>query len=351
MQKNDIAKTMRRFIVRTVVLIAAVVILINISYLMMAWLVRDVLDIQGIYLSSEFQFLGTFSISMVVITILIVFSYRLRKKELLTLSENIDKVANGDFSGKITYNHRDPMGHVYDNFNKMRDELADVQVLRRDFISSFSHEFKTPLASINGFSSLMLEKELPREEQELYLSIIKDESDRLIRITENTILMTKLTSSKILSSTEEFNLGEQLRQCAILLSNEWIRKDISFEAEFPRVMVQGNRELFQHIWLNLIGNAIKYTPNGGEISVDLSADQGWAVIQVSDTGEGMDENTMKHLFDPYYQGDSSHSRQGLGLGLAIVKQITDHCGGTVQVESRLEEGSTFTVRIPLQSKN
>lgn len=146
-------------------------------------------------------------------------------------------------------------------------ELDSIQILRNDFINSYSHKFKTPIASINGFASLLLEKDISTSEQRQYLEIIVEESARLSKLASNTILLSKLSSQQIVTDTERYDLSEQIRQCSIILSKEWLDKKIEFSGEFQSVMYIGNRELMQHLWLNILGNAVKYTPTGGEISV------------------------------------------------------------------------------------
>lgn len=346
MVKNDVVHSMRKFLARLIILVVALVTIINASYMFMTWLTTEIARIGDVYLRAEFQFLGTLVMALFILVLIFAIIYRRRKRELTTLSENIAKVANGDFSAKITYNKHDSMADVYRNFNKMSTELESVQVLREDFINSFSHEFKTPIASINGFASLMLDKQLPQEEQKTYLKIIQEESERLSNLTRNTILLSKLSSQKIISDTEQYDLGEQLRQCAIILSHEWLRKQQTFSGEFPHVDYTGNRELMQHVWINLLSNAIKYTPPGGEITAELSCQNDRIVVRITDTGKGMDEETLAHLFDPYYQGDRSHSNQGLGLGLSISKKILDLCGGNIQVKSKINEGSEFVIQLP-----
>lgn len=346
MARNDIVRSMRKYILQLVILVTSLVLIINALYMFMTWLITEIGTINDVYLRAEFQFLGTLVIVLFLLIVIFAIMYRRRKRELTTLSESIKKVANGDFTARIAYNEHDSMAHVYRDFNKMSTELESVQFLRKDFINSYSHEFKTPIASINGFASLMLEKELPREDQRTYLQIIQEESERLSNLTSNTILMSKLSSQKIISSKERYDLGEQLRQCAIILSQEWLKKQQTFSGEFPDIEYVGNRELMKHLWINLINNAIKYTPSGGEISVMLSLQDKYITVTVADTGRGMDEETLSHLFDPYYQGDRSHSGQGLGLGLSIAKKIVTLSGGEIQVRSKVDEGSEFTVTLP-----
>ena len=272
--------------------------------------------------------------------------YRMRKKEIKILSEGIKHLAEGDFDYEIPLKKGYSLAKVYANFNKMCEELRSVQILRNDFINSYSHEFKTPIASINGFASLILEKELSDEERNEYLRIIVEETDRLSKLATNTILLSRLSTQKIVTDTQCYDIGEQVRQCSILLSKSWIDKEIDFSVNFPQVMFEGNKELMQHLWINLISNAIKYTPRKGAISVSFSETDEKIIVSVSDTGEGMDENTKKQIFNPYFQGDSSRSAQGLGLGLSIVKRIVELCEGNISVETIPKKGSTFRVELP-----
>ena len=344
--QNAISRSMKRFLLRFLIIGTIIVCVLNGIFMLMTWLTSHVININNRFIESETEYLGTLIIALILIMIIFIINYRKRKKELVTLSEHIRRVASGDFSTQITYKKNDSMAHIYQDLNKMSAELSSVQFLRKDFINNFSHEFKTPIASIHGFASLMLEKEIPREQAVTYLTIIKDESDRLSRLTSNTILLSKLSSQEIISETEEFDLGEQLRQCSIILSHEWLAKEQIFSGDFPKISYVGNRELMQHLWLNLIGNAIRYTPRGGEITVTLSQEEGHTVVNVADTGIGMDWETIQHLFEPYYQADSSHHSSGMGLGLSICHQIVNMCEGNIQVKSIPGEGSTFTVTLP-----
>lgn len=337
---------LKRLIPQILVQSFAIVGTATASYIFMTWIVQDLAKVDNTYLGAAYETLGTLVLMSLVLVSTNTHLYRRRLQEIKTLSDAISRVAGGDFDYKIPIRPNEPMAPVYEDFNKMTAELSSVQMLRNDFINSYSHEFKTPIASINGFASLLMERQLPEKEQREYLAIIRDESERLTSLAKNTILLSKLSSQQIVTDAEQYDLGEQLRQCAIISSRSWLEKGIEFSSEFPVVPFHGNRELMQHLWLNLIGNAVKYTPEGGSISVTAERRDGQALVRVQDTGEGMNEETLRHLFDPYYQGDSSRSVQGLGLGLAISHRIVELCGGVITVESELGEGSCFTVQLP-----
>lgn len=327
-----------------------IVVIAFASFMFFTWLIKDVFKIDGIYISALLILYGTFIVLLVVLIPMYVAMYKNKKKALDTISEAIRKVASGDYGFKIKTEKVNELTPVYEDFNKMSADLESVQMLRNDFINNYSHEFKTPIASINGFASLLLEKNVSEEERKQYLEIIVEESSRLSKLAANTILLSKLNSQQIITDVEKYDLSEQLRQCSIILSKAWLDKKIKFVCELPDVDFYGNKELMQHLWINILGNAVKYTPSGGKIYVNIMSDEEYIKVEISDTGEGMDEETIQHLFEPYYQGDTSHSRQGLGLGLAICKRIVELCGGRISVQSKKGAGSAFTVILPKNKK-
>ncbi|MCM1538539.1 MAG: HAMP domain-containing histidine kinase [bacterium] len=345
MGRRKVSNITRKFLPQMLIQTFVVLITAVASYLFMTWFVTGFFHVTDTYQAIGYETLGTFVIFTIILVPLNTVSYRRRIKELTTLSEGISSVAGGKYDTRIDSRKGGQIEPVYEDFNKMCAELSSVQILRNDFINSYSHEFKTPIASINGFASLLLEKELPDEQRREYLRIIVEESSRLSNLANNTILLSKLSSQQIVTDTQQYDLGEQIRQCAIILSKSWLDKKIEFSGEFPPVMFVGNKELMQHLWLNLLGNAIKFTPTGGEITAEVTSHDGSIIVQIADTGEGMNEETLSHLFDPYYQGDISHSAQGLGLGLSIAKRIVELCNGSIGVQSELGTGSRFIVTL------
>ena len=323
----------------------AVVIACVLGSYFMTWFVNDFLGIKRVYLGASLELIGTMLFLVVVLVPVNMVFYRARSKEIKILSEGIKHLAEGDFDYQIPLKKKYALLEVYSNFNKMCEELKSVQILRNDFINSYSHEFKTPIASINGFAELLLDKNITDLEREEYLKIIIEETNRLSKLATNTILLSKLSTQQIVTDIEDYDLSEQIRQCSIILSKRWLEKDIEFTCALPTVIYTGNRELMQHLWLNIISNAIDYTPRGGEIAISLEEKDDAVIANIADSGEGMDEETLKHVFDPYFQGDMSRSSKGLGLGLAISKRICELCGGSIKAESALGEGSLFTITL------
>lgn len=290
-----------------------------------------------------------FSIAVVVGTVSALFN-RAFNRCVSQLTRGLRAVAEGDFTVRLDPWRAGPLSDAYRDFNKMAQELQGVQTLRSDFINNFSHEFKTPITAVKGFAELLLDPSTSGEEREEYLQIILDESARLADLANSTLLLSKLESQQYISNKTVFLLDEQIKRCAILLSPAWEKKEIAFSADLESARYCGNEELMRHVWLNLLGNAVKYTPEGGEVSVTLRVGPGMLRVQVSDTGIGMSEEVQAHVFDKYYQGKNGQDGKGLGLGLSIVHRIVELCGGSVTVSSEEDQGSTFTVLLPVEAR-
>ena len=268
-------------------------------------------------------------------------------KYMYDLMDAISKVANGDFSTRLDNDTAGPVVELYDNFNKMTAELEGVQTLRDDFINHFSHEFKTPITSINGFASLLMEEDLSEDEKKKYLEIIAAESDRLAKLSDSALLLTKLESQHLVPVSESFQLDEQIKQCIIILMPQFNKKNIDLSVNLEPVRIFGSADLIKHIWLNLLGNAVKYTEAGGKVKVELKEEESTAVAAISDNGAGMGKEAVTRAFEKYYQDESREKQKGLGLGLTIVKKAADLCGGRVEITSSPGKGSRFTVFLPV----
>ena len=324
----------------------AVILAALASFTFMTWLITDVFSVEDTYAAAGYEILGTLIVFIIVMVPINAVLYTKRNKELSILSDSIRKVADGDYSVRIQYKPSDSMAAIYEDFNKMCSELGSVQMLRNDFINSYSHEFRTPIASINGFASLLMERDFPKEEEKEYLRIIAEESERLSHLASSSILLSKISSQQIITDAEDYDISEQRRQCSIILSKAWTDKQIEFSGSFDECPVHASKELLQHVWLNILDNAVKYTPDGGEIFIETKTLDDSIQVVISDTGKGMDDETLSHVFDPYFRGDSSHSSAGLGLGLAIVKRIVDLSGGEISVKSEKDTGTEFTITLP-----
>lgn len=268
-------------------------------------------------------------------------------KPILRLNKATQEVAKGNFDIQVINNSRDEVGQLTKSFNKMTQELKRIEYLRKDFINSVSHEFKTPLASIQGFAKLLQKGSLSEEERQEYADIIVEETARLSRLSSNILRLSSLDNQGSLDKKTCFSLDEQIRKTILLLEPEWEKRNICFDIELEEVQYQGDEELLQQVWINLLNNAVKFSHEGGRISVRLTRTAAAVKVEISDTGIGMSEETISRIFERFYQGDRAHSREGNGLGLSLVKRILDLCNGSIHVQSEQNKGSTFTVELPL----
>lgn len=258
-----------------------------------------------------------------------------------------DVVAKGDFTVRVPSDEvTGEMKELVDSFNKMTEELGGIEIFRSDFINHFSHEFKTPIVSMQGFAKQLKKKDLTDEEREQYCDIIISESKRLTNMSTNILLLTRFENQKIISDKENFSLSEQIRSCILLLEKEWTEKEIDLEIDMEEISIFNNPEMLHLVWLNLIGNAVKFTPVGGKVAISAHRGENGIHFSVSDTGKGMNEEELRHIYEKFYQADRSHSSSGNGLGLCIVKRIVDLEGGKISVSSEKGKGTVFSVFLP-----
>ena len=247
------------------------------------------------------------------------------------------------------FTERTDLGTLVESFEDMTQELSSTEIFRNDFIHNFSHEFKTPIISIRGFANQLYKGDLTPEQQKEFAKIILDESEHLANMSSNVLLLSKLESQEIVSDKENFSLDEQLRTCMLLMEEQWSDKNITIDMDLDEIEYYQNKDLLYHVWMNLFSNAVKFTGEGGTISVKCHPANDAIYIAVSDNGIGMDDATRNHIFEKFYQGDSSHATAGNGLGLSLVKRIIEMMGGRISVESALNKGSTFIVSLPSQT--
>lgn len=264
------------------------------------------------------------------------------------LGQAMEQVAAGDFSVRLTTKNRfREIRDIYANFNLMTEELGATEILQMDFISGVSHEFKTPINAIEGYATLLSDDEPETPElQRKYAEKILLNTRRLSSLVGNILLLSKVANHAIPLKQTTFRLDEQIRQALVMLEREWEPKDIGFDVELEAVNYTGSELLMPHVWGNLLGNAVKFTPPGGSIRMELTRQEGQIIFAVEDTGPGITEEVRRHMFDKFYQGDTSHKDEGNGLGLALVKHILDQAGGTVAAENGPGGGCRITVTLP-----
>ena len=260
------------------------------------------------------------------------------------LRKAMDKVADGDFSVRLEEKSSSrEILEIYSGFNLMATELSATEILQTDFVSNVSHEFKTPINAIEGYSTLLQGCENLSAEQEEYVEKILLNTQRLSSLVGSILLLSKLENQQIPTGRSFFRLDEQIRQSIVGLEPAWEKRETEFDVELERIEYTGNELMMRHVWDNLISNAIKFSPEGAEVSISLTENQKQYVITVADSGPGLSEDAQKHIFDKFYQADSSHRQEGNGLGLALVKRILTMEKGQITVENRPTGGCKFTV--------
>ena len=266
------------------------------------------------------------------------------------IADAAGKIAEGNFSVRIqpvfSLDGQDGFNSIIHSFNRMAEELSGIETLRTDFISNVSHELKTPLSVIQNYGTLLQQLDLPEERRMEYAKTITDASHRLANLITNILKLNKLENQQIYPTQTVYNLGEQLCECLLTFENIWEDKNIEINTDLAEdIQIKSDAELLSLVWNNLFSNALKFTPNGGCVSVSLWAEPGYAVVKVSDTGCGISPEVGAHIFEKFYQGDTSHATQGNGLGLALVKRVVDIVEGDISVSSKIGKGSSFTVKI------
>lgn len=273
------------------------------------------------------------------------------QKPMEAFAEAARKVAQGDFSVYVPPRHTadktDFLDIILTDFNKMVEELGSIETLKTDFFSNVSHEIKTPLAVIHNYAELLQKENLSPARQKEYTEAILQATRRLSALITNMLKLNKLEKQTIQPLPECYDVCRQLCECALQFEEEWEKKEIEFEADIEeRAAVEADSGLLELVWTNLLSNALKFTDPGGKVVLTQTSDADEITVSLSDSGCGMDEETKKHIFDQFYQGDTSHATEGNGLGLSLALRILQLSNGTVTVTSEPGQGSTFTVRIP-----
>ena len=266
------------------------------------------------------------------------------------IQKGIARVMQGDFTTEIPYSNSLSGSQDYDEIieglNRMIEELNSVETLRTDFIANVSHEIKTPLSVMQNYGTLLQQKNLSEEERLEYAGKLTEQTRKLSALITNILKLNKLENQQIFPQMERYDLSEQLCECMLMFESAWEEKELNIETDIEdNVMVTGDSEMLSIVWNNLLSNAVKFTEKGGTIGLKVYSKGKCAVVSISDTGCGMNEETGRNIFNKFYQGDTSHAMSGNGLGLALAKRIIDIHQGEIRVESRLGMGSTFKVKI------
>ena len=288
-----------------------------------------------------------FAVSAVLGSALTTLLVKLLFEPILTLGNAMQKVAKGDYTVRLDtrYVFRE-IRQIHEDFNRMTQELSSTEILKTEFVSNVSHEFKTPINAIEGYATLLQgTEEGDRDLQKEYVDKILFNTRRLSKLVGNILLLSKVDNQGIQTNRSTFRLDEQIRQSILALEPKWEKKNNDFDVDLERIDYTGNENLLMHVWNNLLENAIKYGPEGGLIKMRLYKEKGQICFSIEDQGEGISPEDQKHIFDRFYQADCSRKAEGNGLGLALVRQILTVSGGTISMENRQEGGSRFLVNL------
>lgn len=286
-------------------------------------------------------FIGASIGSVCIVIALIVVIHPIKK-----VSNATKEVAKGNFNVELQTRSCDEIGQLINNFNRMAKELQKNEYLRKDFVSSVSHEFKTPVTSIKGFAVLLKNKHLTEVQLNEYTDIIVKESTRLSNLSENLLKLSLLDSGGFEPKNEPYYLDEQIRNVILLLEKFWEEKELEFDIEMDEVYLNSNEELLSHVWINLIQNAIKFSPLGGTIKISVKENENYITVSVKDQGPGISPKDAENVFKRFYKADKSRTNEGNGLGLSIVKKVLDTVKGNIVLENTNTRGAVFTVTLP-----
>ncbi len=267
-------------------------------------------------------------------------------KIMKNLSKAINEISNGNY--KVRLPETNPLKELNQNFNKMVSELDSVEILRDDFVNNFSHEFKTPIVSIKGFAEELKRNDLTEEERIKYLDIIIEESNRLAELSTNILNLSKIEKQTILTDKVKVNIGEQIRKVILVEILKIENKNIELNLDIDDVNAIVNEGLMEQVWINIIENAIKYSNQNGILDISVKKNDEEIIVKIKDNGIGIEEEKLEHIFNKFYKIDKSTSSPGNGLGLALAKKIVDLHEGKIEVKSKVNEGTEFTIELKKQ---
>lgn len=305
---------------------------------------------ENVQIAAIFTFWNTLFLALVSALIDFIRRKLTVERPIKKILEATKRITQGDFSVRIKLSRmptsKNDFNPIINDLNKMAQELSGIETLRTDFISNVSHELKTPLATIQNYGTLLTNPALPEEKVREYAKAIVSTTGKLSELISNILKLNKLENQSIYPVTKSFCISEQLCECLLGFETQWEEKNLEIETDIDEdIYIQSDPELLSLVWNNLFSNAIKFTDNGGKISVSLKEIENYVYVSIKDNGCGMNQETVKHIFEKFYQGDRSRYTQGNGLGLALVKRVADILNGKIEVESQPNEGSKFTVRL------
>lgn len=290
-----------------------------------------------------------FVLSLIIVSQVITFYWNYRiNRPVEIFSDVINQVAQGNFEERIdSSKFKNEMKSLAEDINKMIVELRSIEVMRSDFVSNVSHEFRAPISAIQGYVTLLSNPSLTDDQRTEYFNKLSESTQQITGLVDNVLKLSRLESQNIVSEKKVFSLDEQLRRNVLLFEDRWQEKNIELDLELPECNYYGNENLLNQMWANLIGNAVKFSYDNGKIRISIDdSEKDFITVAVTDEGIGMSEEVKLHIFEKFYQGDTSHKSEGNGLGLALVKSVADLSGARISVESEPGKGTEFKVYLP-----
>ena len=346
-RKERISLTLIYSSISFCVLLLSVLISAGFSYLFSRFGLLDFLNVDGDSVTASLLFMVL--VSAVVGIIITLLTRRIPLNPFNALINHMNRLATGDFKVRLTFGKTaqniPAFAELSDSFNTMAQELENTEMLRSDFINNFSHEFKTPIVSIAGFAKLLRRGNLTEAQKEEYLAIIEEESLRLSSMATNVLNLTKLENQTILTDISTYNLSEQIRSCILLLEDAWVKKNLDLDLEFDEYTISANEEMLKQVWINLLDNAIKFSPATGELRVEIFETYHSIRVSITNYGSEIPADKIDKIWNKFYQTDESHAFLGNGIGLAVVKYIVELHRGTVYALSK-DGVTTFVTELP-----
>lgn len=346
-QKDRISLSLIFAVIVLIFLIISLGVALALGFILME---TGVIIIEGdtsMSMSQGFLFLS--GVSLIIGALLATLAGKFPLKPVNRIITQLNRLASGDFKARLEF--KGPIGKLpavreaCDSFNTMAKELEATELLRSDFINNFSHEFKTPIVSIAGFAKLLKKGNLSDEQQREYIDIIEQESLRLSQLATNIMNLTKYENQSILTDVTSYNLSEQIRSSIVELEGKWERKNINFNLDFSEHEISANKDMLKHVWLNLIDNAVKFSPENEAVDISIKEVGDSYTVAIGNKGEEIPEEKRKRIFNKFYQADESHAKEGNGIGLSLAKGVVELHGGEITVSCD-NSTVTFTVNIP-----
>ncbi len=320
-----------------------------------AFFLAKLFNFKDMHLAPIMMFFIWFIVSTSVAHMVLYHKMKRIFEAIAVINDATEQVAQGDFTVRVELDERvqiDEFKELYTSFNQMVEELGTIETLRDDFVADVSHEFKTPIAAINGYATLLQDRNLTEEERMQHVESILYNCKRLTALTGNILMLSKLDNGTTYQKKQPFRLDEQIRRIVLAMEEDWTKKDLELDIEMDPVTYIGDEDLLYHIWVNLISNAIKFSNKGGLLQIrleDNAAGTGVVCATIRDSGVGIRADQINHIYDKFYQGDRSRKKEGNGLGLALVKQIANLCGISISVNSKQGHGTTFILELPTET--